>query len=216
MAEAKRRGYGEDGIYFDHRGDCRDSAHHKTCSGRGRGVVSLGFDAGGRLLACDTPRSGRDGAFGCVAGRGWCGDCSPGRHRIRVHSCGRLRRPSTSPAEPDEGGPGDQGPYPRPRRDAPSAVRGFDGLRGGARSAEPSRASTEAEPRLVIAALYRSVKGRGKPRSAVPTYAALSCDLPRSRRLCRCSGLRRLSWGGSDGQRQDSVGTHVEEPAVVT
>ena len=26
MAEAKRRGYGEDGIYFDHRADCRDSA----------------------------------------------------------------------------------------------------------------------------------------------------------------------------------------------
>ena len=41
MAEAKRRGYGEDGIYFDHRGDCRDSAHHKTCTGRWRGVVSL-------------------------------------------------------------------------------------------------------------------------------------------------------------------------------
>lgn len=29
MAEAKRRGYGEDGIYFDHRADCRDSAYHK-------------------------------------------------------------------------------------------------------------------------------------------------------------------------------------------
>jgi integrase len=50
MAEAKRRGYGEDGIYFDHRGDCRDSAHHKTCSGRWRGVVSLGFDAGGKRI----------------------------------------------------------------------------------------------------------------------------------------------------------------------
>ena len=50
MAEAKRRGYGEDGIYFDHRGDCRDSAHHKTCSGRWRGVVSLGFDADGNRI----------------------------------------------------------------------------------------------------------------------------------------------------------------------
>jgi hypothetical protein len=45
MAGASRRGCGEDGIYFDHRADCRDSAHHKTCSGRWRGVVSLGFDA---------------------------------------------------------------------------------------------------------------------------------------------------------------------------
>jgi len=35
---------GEDGIYFDHRGDCQDGDHHKTCSGRSRGVVSLGFD----------------------------------------------------------------------------------------------------------------------------------------------------------------------------
>ena len=50
MAEAKRRGYGEDGIYFDHRADCRDSAHHRTCSGRWRGVVSLGFDADGKRI----------------------------------------------------------------------------------------------------------------------------------------------------------------------
>src|ERR1700756_759688 len=50
MAEAKRRGYGEDGIYFGHRDDCRDSALHKTCSGRWRGVVSLGFDADGKRL----------------------------------------------------------------------------------------------------------------------------------------------------------------------
>src|SRR6266480_1803970 len=50
MAGASRRGYGEDGIYFDHRGDCRDSALHKTCTGRWRGVVSLGFDADGKRL----------------------------------------------------------------------------------------------------------------------------------------------------------------------
>ena len=37
MAEVKRRGYGEDGIYFDHRADCRDSTHHEPCSGRWRG-----------------------------------------------------------------------------------------------------------------------------------------------------------------------------------
>jgi hypothetical protein len=30
----------EDGIYFDHRDYCRDSAHHKNCSGRWRGVIS--------------------------------------------------------------------------------------------------------------------------------------------------------------------------------
>jgi hypothetical protein len=50
MAEARRRGYGEDGIYFDHGGDCRDSAHHKTCPGRWRGVVSLRFNADGKRI----------------------------------------------------------------------------------------------------------------------------------------------------------------------
>jgi hypothetical protein len=49
MAGASRRGYGEDGIYFDHRGDCRD-AHHKTRSGRWRGVVLLGYAAGGKRI----------------------------------------------------------------------------------------------------------------------------------------------------------------------
>ena len=42
MAGASRRGYGEDGIYFDHRDDCQDSAHHKVCSGWWRGVVPTG------------------------------------------------------------------------------------------------------------------------------------------------------------------------------
>ena len=50
MAGASRRGYGEDGIYFDHRADCQDSAHHKTCSGRWRGVVSLGYAADGKRI----------------------------------------------------------------------------------------------------------------------------------------------------------------------
>jgi integrase len=50
MARASRRGYGEDGIYFDHRGDCGDNALHKTCSGRWRGVVSLGFDVDGKRV----------------------------------------------------------------------------------------------------------------------------------------------------------------------
>lgn len=50
MAEAKRRGYGEDGIYFDHQGDCRDNVQHKTCAGRWRGVVSLGFSADGKRI----------------------------------------------------------------------------------------------------------------------------------------------------------------------
>src|SRR5499427_8862134 len=45
-----RRGYGEDGIYFDHRGDCRDPAHHRNCPGRWRGVVSLGYGPDGKRV----------------------------------------------------------------------------------------------------------------------------------------------------------------------
>jgi len=45
-----RRGYGKDGVYFDHRGDCRDPAHHRSCPGRWRGVVSLGYGLDGKRV----------------------------------------------------------------------------------------------------------------------------------------------------------------------
>jgi len=48
IADTRRRGYGEDGIYFDHAGECRDSRYHKGCDGRWRGVISLGFGADGK------------------------------------------------------------------------------------------------------------------------------------------------------------------------
>ena len=48
MVETRRRGYGEDAIYFDHAGDCRDGKHHKGCPGRWRGVISLGFGPDGK------------------------------------------------------------------------------------------------------------------------------------------------------------------------
>src|SRR6266487_6827342 len=38
---AGRRGWGEDSIYFDHSGECRDPDNHRHCPGRWRGVVSL-------------------------------------------------------------------------------------------------------------------------------------------------------------------------------
>src|SRR5215831_14889374 len=50
MAEAKRRALGEDAIYFDHRGACRDALKHRGCPGRWLGVVSLGFDLDGRRI----------------------------------------------------------------------------------------------------------------------------------------------------------------------
>lgn len=48
----KRRGHGEDSIYFDHRvgTECRDARLHKRCAGRWRGVVSLGPGGDGRRM----------------------------------------------------------------------------------------------------------------------------------------------------------------------
>ena len=48
----KRRGHGEDSIYFDHQvgSECRDSRVHRGCAGRWRGVVSLGFGPDGKRV----------------------------------------------------------------------------------------------------------------------------------------------------------------------
>ena len=43
-----RRGWGEDSIYFDHSGECRDPDNHRHCPGRWRGVVSLKPGPGGQ------------------------------------------------------------------------------------------------------------------------------------------------------------------------
>ena len=50
VANGKRRGYGEDSIYFDHASDCRDGQHHRGCPGRWRGSVSMGFGADGKRI----------------------------------------------------------------------------------------------------------------------------------------------------------------------
>src|SRR6266536_1704044 len=48
---AKRRGRGEDAIYFDHEGaECRDDRYHQRCDGRWRGVISLGFGPDGKRI----------------------------------------------------------------------------------------------------------------------------------------------------------------------
>ena len=50
MPDRKRRAYGEDSIYFDHTSECRDAGHHRGCSGRWRGSVSLGFGPEGKRV----------------------------------------------------------------------------------------------------------------------------------------------------------------------
>ena len=47
---AARRGWGEDSVYFDHSGECRDPDKHRHCPGRWRGVVSLGFGPDGQRI----------------------------------------------------------------------------------------------------------------------------------------------------------------------
>jgi len=45
-----RRGWGEDGIFFEHDAPCQDSDRHRHCEGRWRGVISLGFGADGKRI----------------------------------------------------------------------------------------------------------------------------------------------------------------------
>jgi integrase len=47
---AKRRSKGDDGIYFEHDGPCRDVSRHRRCPGRWRGEVTVGYAADGRRL----------------------------------------------------------------------------------------------------------------------------------------------------------------------
>jgi integrase len=47
---SRRRGWGEDGIFFEHTAPCRDSERHRHCQGRWRGVVSLGFGPDGKRM----------------------------------------------------------------------------------------------------------------------------------------------------------------------
>jgi hypothetical protein len=49
---ASRRGHGDDSIYYYHRvgTECSDARYHRTCSGRGRGVRSLGQAPDGTRL----------------------------------------------------------------------------------------------------------------------------------------------------------------------
>jgi len=49
-AMSSRRGWGEDGIFFEHDAPCRDSDRHRHCEGRWRGVVSLGFGPDGKRI----------------------------------------------------------------------------------------------------------------------------------------------------------------------
>jgi len=45
-----RRGWGEDGIFFEHDAPCRDDGRHRHCEGRWRGVVSLGYGPDGKRV----------------------------------------------------------------------------------------------------------------------------------------------------------------------
>jgi integrase len=49
-AMSSRRGWGEDGVFFEHDAPCRDSDRHRHCEGRWRGVISLGFGPDGRRI----------------------------------------------------------------------------------------------------------------------------------------------------------------------
>jgi integrase len=43
-----RRGWGQDAISFEHTEPCRDLGRHRSCAGRWRGIISLGYGPGGK------------------------------------------------------------------------------------------------------------------------------------------------------------------------
>jgi hypothetical protein len=45
---AARRGRGEDGTSFEHRGPCRDPERHRHCPGLWRGEITLGYTSDGK------------------------------------------------------------------------------------------------------------------------------------------------------------------------
>jgi integrase len=45
-----KRGQGEASVHFEHDAACRDPEDHRHCSGRWRGVISLGFGPGGKRV----------------------------------------------------------------------------------------------------------------------------------------------------------------------
>src|SRR5690242_15236038 len=47
---SSRRGWREDGIFFEHDSPCRDSDRHRHCQGRWRGVISLGYGPDGKRI----------------------------------------------------------------------------------------------------------------------------------------------------------------------
>jgi hypothetical protein len=48
----KRRGRGEDAVYYEHHtgSERRDSRYHRSCSGRWRGKIALGWSGNGRRI----------------------------------------------------------------------------------------------------------------------------------------------------------------------
>ena len=46
----ERRSKGDDAIYFEHDGPCKDSTRHRRCPGRWRGEITTGRSPQGRRL----------------------------------------------------------------------------------------------------------------------------------------------------------------------
>jgi len=57
-AVATPQARGDDSIYFDHSGTCRDDRLHRNCPGRWRGAVSLGWSADRKTRVPAPPRPG--------------------------------------------------------------------------------------------------------------------------------------------------------------
>ncbi len=50
MVVAERRSKGDEAIYFEHDGPCKDGERHRRCPGRWRGEITIGLSSGGKRL----------------------------------------------------------------------------------------------------------------------------------------------------------------------
>jgi hypothetical protein len=198
---ATLRSPGEDAIYFDHEGErCTDPRSHKSCRGRWRGVISLGFDAGGGRVRrqwqtiTDTPptRRRRWQRTTPSSPRPHTAATPVGRTRARHHSRASPARPHTRRPDPEVA----QWITDLTERHAAFAQIIAD-RQNASRAAELDRAADPGQPLLHLApmwadAILQPPKPAIEPFRPTIGHAWVIDREPRSLRMTDCAAeLRR-------------------------
>ena len=120
---SSRRGWREDGVFFEYNSPCRDSDRHRHCDGRWRGVISLGFDADGRRIRRKV--SGKTKAIVQDRLKALHSDVEQVSGRTELHGPARRRRLARArPARPVTQDDQEERERPHPDPGHPSAACG--------------------------------------------------------------------------------------------